>query len=169
MNSRIIIFNVIYYLIEILLLVQTKMDESSTLGYIYFLAIFWLIAFITLIVLLMRKVIKPQSFLDKVGVFTATPVVGVFLIWLFSFSNRVDIASSESYFNKNKYRYMVKEFDNDKKTGGKRIEYYRSKDTITSSGFPISSSWIKDSIWIYLSKSGDTIKQIKFREGIEVK
>jgi len=64
---------------------------------------------------------------------------------------------------------MVRTFDNDKASGGKRIEYYKSIDTLGSKNVLENDAWVKDSTWVYLSKTGDTIKKINYKNNMEVK
>ena len=78
-------------------------DPSSSLGYGYFIIGFWIIAAIVLILLLIKKVIHPKSILEKIGIFTATPILSIAVVWLIlSFREN---ASSESYFDKDNHRY----------------------------------------------------------------
>jgi glucan phosphoethanolaminetransferase (alkaline phosphatase superfamily) len=167
MNRKIILFNIIYYGVIISLIALGREDSSSSLGYGYFILFFIVVAAIILIFLLTKKVIRPKSLFEKIGVFTATPVlifIGL-LIFLFFKENETSIA----YFTENNYRYKEIKFDNNKFSGGKRIEYYRSKDTIRTEGDFENIIWIKDSTWIYLSEQGDTIKKIKYKNGIKQK
>jgi antitoxin component YwqK of YwqJK toxin-antitoxin module len=71
---------------------------------------------------------------------------------------------SISYFDINGNKYKVVTFK-DKNTGSKRIEYYKSTDTSDAK----ENVWLRDSTWIYLSEAGDTIKKVKYKDGIEVK
>ncbi|RFM27657.1 hypothetical protein [Deminuibacter soli] len=155
MNKKIILFNVIYYVIVIGLIKLGRDSPSSSLGYGYFIIIFWILASILLVFLLIKKIIYPKTILEKIGVFTATPLISLlgFMI-IMSFKENT---SSEWIFNKNGKRYKVLTFDKDKSTGGRRIEYYSSIDTISTK----EDIWIKDSIWVYLSKTGDTLKKVK--------
>jgi hypothetical protein len=163
MSKRIILFNTIYYAITIGFIKLGRDDPSSSLGYGYFIIIFWIIAAALLVFLLVKKIIYPKSIFEKIGVFTATPLVSImgFMI-IMSFKEN---ASSEWILNKNGTQYKVLTYDKDKNTGGKRIEYYRSIDTIGTK----EDVWIKDSTWVYLSKTGDTIKKVKYKDNIEIK
>lgn len=123
-----------------------------------------MIAAALLLFLLVKKIIHPKSIIEKIGVFTATPLLSIvaFAIIL----ARKENVSSEGIFSKNGNRYKVLIIDKDKNTGGKRIEYYRSIDT---PGAKEEDVWVKDSTWVYLSKTGDTIKTMRYKDGIEVK
>jgi hypothetical protein len=165
MNRKIIFLNIIYYGVIIGLIELGREDPSSSLGYGYFIILFMMIAAITLFFLLRKKVIQPKSPLEKIGIFTATPVlmfIGL-LIFLFFKENE----TSAAYFTKNNYRYKEIKFDDNKFSGGKRIEYYRSKDPIRFRSDFESVIWIKDSTWIYLSEQGDTIKKIKYKNSYQ--
>jgi hypothetical protein len=105
--------------------------------------------------------------LHKIGVFTATPVLTIVAIT--AFKTLKENVSSEWHFNKNAYQYKERKIDNGTITGGKRIEYYKSIDTTGSKDAFINNRWVKDSIWIYLSKTGDTIKKVQYKNGVEVK
>jgi hypothetical protein len=158
MGKRTLIFNIIYYTIIFTFIKMGRDDSSSSLGYGYFIIIFWVIAAIVLTLFLNRKIIHPKSILEKIGVFTATPILSIVVVGLIlSFKER---GSAEWYFNKGDYRYKVKTFNYKETLNEKRVEYYRSKD---------ASTWLKDSTWLYFSESGDTLKKIKYKNDIEIK
>jgi len=163
MNGKIIVFNFIFYLITLLFYYQGKQDPSSSLGYGFFIFGFWGVSIVTLIILLAKKVIQPKTILDKIGVVTATPVLCLLAVGLITTFNETPV--SEWQFNKDHYRYKVNTF-NYRETGKrKRIEYYKSVDTInTQNPFPEADRWQKDSTWVYFSKSGDTTKTVKYRD-----
>ncbi|WPQ65197.1 hypothetical protein SIO70_10105 [Chitinophaga sancti] len=163
MSKTIILFNVIYYAIIIGLIKLGQDDPSSSLGYDYFIIMFWGIAAFLLVFFLIKRIIYPKTIFEKIGVFTATPLISIMVFMIImSFKENV---SSEWIFNKNGKRYKVLTFDKDKSTGGKRIEYYRSIDRKGTK----EDIWIKDSTWVYLSKTGDTIRKVKYKDNIEVK
>jgi hypothetical protein len=140
-------------------------QASSSLGYGFFIVGFWVIAAIVLMTFLRSSFIRPKSILQKIGVFTATPIlsiVGVFAILSFK-----ENEGSEWYFSKGNFRYKVKTFNHKEPTKIKRIEYYRSADVLRANG--LAEKWVKDSTWIYFSESGDTIKRVCYRNDIEVK
>ncbi len=167
MNKRIVVFNIIYYAVIFIFIKKGIDDPSSSLGYGYFIFIFWIVAAVTLILLLVKKTIRPKSVLDKIGIFTATPVLSIaFITIMSSFKDNV---GSEWYFNKNNYRYKVITYNYAEPSAVKRIEYYRSVDTLNSTGTLMNELWIKDSTWIYLSKVGDTIKKVRYKNNIEIK
>ncbi len=167
MDKKIVFFNIIYYIIIVVLIKQGRDDPSSSLGYGYFMAIFMGITLLVLVVLLVRKVIRPKSLLDKIGVFTLTPILSIAAFVFISEMKENSI--SEWYFNKNKYRYKVITFDNDKFSGGKRMEYYKSIDTLNSANALEGDLWVKDSTWVYLSRAGDTVKKVRYKNGVELK
>jgi hypothetical protein len=134
-------------------------NPSSSLGYGFFIVGFWIVAAVVLVFFLIKKIIRPKSVLDKIGVFMATPVLSIVSVWLIlSFQEN---ASSESYFNKGNYRYKIKTFHYGETSNIKRVEYYRSQNT--------DETWVKDSTWIYLSEAGDTIKRVNYKNDIEIK
>lgn len=166
MNKKILLFNVFYYTVIVFFVIQGKNDPSSSLGYGYFIIAFWIIAGIILAILLIGKTIRPRSIPDKIGIFTATPVLSIICIMvILSFKDRVD---SEWVFNSGNYRYRIVTID-EKMSGGKRIECYRSAAPVDSSGFNDSDNWVKDSTWIYLSEKGDTLKKVKYKNDREIK
>lgn len=167
MNKKIIIFNIIYYAVIIALFGLGRKDPSSSLGYGFIIIIIWVLAAVILGLLLFRKIIRPTSTLDKIGVFTATPILTIVFIMLSS-SFREDV-SSEWHFSKNNYRYKVITVEHDRTFGGRRFEYYRSADTLNPKDTSLETVWVKDSTWIYLSKTGDTVKKVKYSNSVEVK
>jgi uncharacterized membrane protein YobD (UPF0266 family) len=73
MGKKILIFNIIYYMIILALVLMGRRDPSSSLGYGFFIVGFWVIAAIVLMTFLRSSFIRPKSILQKIGVFTATP------------------------------------------------------------------------------------------------
>jgi hypothetical protein len=82
MNQRIILFNVLYYLITLVLIGKGRIDPSSSLGYGFLIIIFWVIAGVALAALLITRVINPKSIVDKIGIFTATPILTLVVVSL---------------------------------------------------------------------------------------
>jgi hypothetical protein len=88
MGKRILIFNVIYYAVTLYFIKLGRDDASASLGYGYFIMGFWIVAAVVLVLLLITKLIRPKSILEKIGIFTATPVLMLTAIWLMvSFRN----------------------------------------------------------------------------------
>ena len=114
-----------------------------------------------------KKIIRPKSLLDKIGIFTATPLLTIVFVMFFRMSK--ENVSSEWYFNKENYRYKVREINYGDGVGIERIEFYRSADTINSPNTSKMNLWVKDSTWIYLSKTGDTIKKVVYKNDVEIK
>lgn len=85
MDKKIIAFNIIYYAVIFFFVAAGREDPSSSLGYGYFILFFWLIAAIVLIFLLARKIIRPVSLLDKIGIFTATPALCIITVRIILF------------------------------------------------------------------------------------
>src|SRR5436190_20106009 len=98
MGKRILIFNVVYYAIILFFVKLGRDDASSSLGYGFFILGFWILAAITLVFFLIRKIIQPKSVLEMIGIFTATPVLSVVAVWLI-LAVKEDVGS-EWYFNK---------------------------------------------------------------------
>src|SRR5437870_5797063 len=109
MNKKIILFNIVYYVVVIGLILLGRVDPSSSLGYGYFIIIFCAIAALALFYLLFKKIILPKSLVDKIGVFTATPILSIFVIA--AIGSLKENVSSEFYFNKNNYQYKVITFE----------------------------------------------------------
>jgi len=167
MNKGIFVFNIIYYAVIFIFIKKGRDDPSSSLGYGYFILIFWLVAAVVLILLLIKKIIRPKSVLDKIGIFTATPILSIAFVTIMS--SFKETLGSEWYFTESNYRYKVITYNYTEPSAVKRIEYYRSADTLTPKGALTSEVWIKDSTWIYLSKVGDTVKKVRYKDNTEVK
>lgn len=159
-NKRILIFNIIYYAVTLFFIKLGRDDASSSLGYGFFIIGFWVIAAIVLAFFLIKRTIQPKSLLDKIGIFTATPVLSIVAIWLIL--SLQENEGSEYQFSKDGYRYKVLTFHHKETPKVKRIEYYRSKDAV-------NGAWVKDSTWLYFSESGDTLKRVMYKNGIEIK
>ena len=80
MNLNLLFFNIGYSFITFLLYQQTQQDPSTSLGVAFFAVFFWIVAGILLLVLYRKHVIKVETFLDKLGMVTATPIVTFILI-----------------------------------------------------------------------------------------
>lgn len=167
MNKLILLFNIIFYGITLTFYYQGKQDPSSSLGYGFLIVGFWGVALVTLIIFLIKKVIQPKTILDKIGIVTATPILCIVAVELTMTFN--DSASSEWYFDKDHYRYKELTYDYRETGKRKRIEYYKSNDTVNiSDPFSNVDKWLKDSTWIYYSKTGDTTKIVKYRNDQQI-
>lgn len=162
MSINLIVFNIAYYLITFLLYQQTQQDPSSSLGIGFFALFFWLASGILLFILCRKRVIKIQTVADKIGVFAATPVLTLVAIQLLLAFNG-NGGSSEWYFDKDNHRYKVIETIHRGSSKTKSIEYYKSLEPVkTDTGFYHIDEWVKDSVWIYFSKKGDTTRKVRY-------
>lgn len=168
MNLNLIVFNIAYYLITFLLYQQTQQDPSNSLGVGFFALFFWLASGILLIVLCKKKIIKLKTLADKIGVFTATPVLTFIAIQLL-ISIKGNGGSSEWYFNKNNHRYKVITTNHRGSSNTKSIEYYKSSEPVSpDTAFYNIDKWVKDSVWLYFSKKGDTTKMLRYKNNQKV-
>lgn len=162
MNKRLIAFNIFYYTVIGGLFLTARKDPSSSLGYGYFIAIFCGVALIALVLLAATKNIRLKTMLDWVLFFLATPVLLMAMqyISLLSYQQRV-----ESGYNVGDYRYReITYYFHDDDYTKERIEYYRNAyPNDPKTGFPVQERWVKDSIWVYFSKQGDTLKKVSYR------
>lgn len=162
MGKRILIFNIIYYAITLLFIKLGRDDASSSLGYGFFIIGFWVITAIVLVFFLIRRVLQPKSVLEKIGIFTATPVLSIIAVWLIL--TLKEEVGSERYFNKGDYRYKVKTINYKDTSRVKRIEYYRNEINAAST----NDGWVRDSTWLYFSEAGDTLKKVRYRNDVEI-
>lgn len=168
MNKKILIFNIVFYLVTLFFYFQGRQDPSSSLGYGFFIAGFWGVSLLTLIILLTKKIIQPKTILDKIGIVTATPLLCLLAVGSIVTFN--ETPSSEWYFDKDHHRYKVNTFSFRESGHAKRIEYYKSADTVNPKDpFANVEKWLKDSTWVYFSKPGDTSKLIKYKDGVQIK
>ena len=122
----------------------------------------------TLVILLARRIIQPKSTLDKIGIVTATPLLPFLAVGLIMTFN--ETPASEWYFDKNHHRYKVNTFNFRGSGHSKRIEYYKSADTVNPQDpFAKVEKWLKDSTWVYFSKPDDTSKIVKYKDGVLIK
>jgi len=169
MNKRIAFFNIVYYSVIILLMVQLMKDDSSSLAPMILLMIFWGVSLVFLIGLLVARKIRIKSFMDKIGVFMATPVIAiVFLMIIFPPQGQKSLCIEE-YFEKNDNHQYLKKTCDDDSTGGVRVEYYLTFDSVNSETNSTREVLLKDSTWVYLSHKGDNVKTVKYMNGREVK
>ena len=80
MNLNLLFFNIAYYFITFLLYQRIQQDPSSSLGVAFFGLFFWIVAGILLMVLYRKRVIKVETFLDRIGMFTVTPILTFIVI-----------------------------------------------------------------------------------------
>lgn len=168
MNSNLVVFNIAYYLITFLLYQQAQKDPSGSLGVGFVAVFFWLFAGILLFVLCKTKVIKIKTIADKAGVLTATPVLTIIVLQMLG-SLYGNGGSSEGFFDKNNHRYkeVIKMHGNSSQV--KSVEYYKSLEPINpDSPSHYIDKWVKDSVWLYFSKEGDTIKKIYYQNDKEI-
>jgi hypothetical protein len=158
MGKRILVFNIVYYAVTLYLVNLGREDASASLGYGFFIVGFWIIAAIVLVFFRVKKFILPKSILERIGVFTATPVLSFAAIGLMI--SVQEKASSEYHFNKDGSRYKALTFQYKNTVNVERIEYYRSQDGA-------NAAWVKDSTWLYFSEAGDTLKKIRYKNDRE--
>jgi hypothetical protein len=159
MNKRIILFNVIYYSITLWFILLGRQDASSSLGYGFFIIIFWIAAGVALLFLLIRRKLEANSIFDKIGIIIATPIPSIIIVAIIV-STRENYGS-ESHFQVNgeNYKEVVVQYESG---ATKRLEFYKSKAHTTT------DEWVKDSTWIYFSEKGDTLMRVKFKNNVEV-
>lgn len=162
MGKRILIFNIIYYAITLLFVKLGREDASSSLGYGFFIIGFWVVAAVILVFFLIRKILRPKSVLEKIGIFTATPVLSIVAVWLIL--TLKEEVGSDRYFNKGDYRYRIRTINYKEASKVKRIEYYRNRINAT----PADDEWVKDSTWLYFSEAGDTLRKVRYRNDVEI-
>lgn len=162
MNSRLIKFNLVYYLTTLTFYFQGRLDPSSSLGYGFYVLGFWMLSLIVLIILITRGKISVNNIWDKIGVLLATPILFLGVITVgFALTDQVD---SEWYPYKDGYRYKIVSYSDRSTRLRTRTEIYKSEMTMgesnTNTNFDIK--WLRDSTWIYYSDKGDTIKIEKY-------
>lgn len=167
MNSRLIHFNLGYYLVTLILFFQGRSDHSSSLGYGFYILGFWIISGVILVFLVVRKKIIVKGFGDKMGLFIATPVIFLVTIGVgFSMTDKIE---SEWYPYKNGYRYKIVTYGYKSSSATLRIEIYKSQQSLNEEYTSFNSiKWLKDSTWIFYSETGDTLKIEKFKNGKRV-
>jgi hypothetical protein len=167
MQQSIVFFNIIFYFITLFFYYQARQDPSTSLGYGLLIMGFWIIMFLILLVGLLTKKIRPVSIGDKIGIFTATPVICLVIMYIL-WGNQ-DI-KSEYYTSKDGHHYKIVTFSYQNSQATKRIEYYRSADTISlDEPFPDKEQWLEDSVWLCFSEKGDTTGRIHYRNGVIIR
>jgi hypothetical protein len=161
MNSRLIIFNIIYYLTTLTFYYQGHLDPSSSLGYGFYILGFWIVSGITLIYLIIKNKIQVKNNWDKLGVFIGTPII--FILTVLVGLSMTDKVGSVWYQNKDGYRYQFVTYSY-KSMKTMRTEIYKSQESITKDNVSYNSiKWLRDSTWVYFSETGDTLKIEKYR------
>lgn len=160
MNTPLLLFNIVLYVVVLSLYGQARQDPSSSLGVGFALVFVFIVFPIMQIVLWRTKVLKVKSVADKIAMVTATPLLPIVCFFIAASIGSGNSRSSTYEFNANNYRYQVAYYDYPDVKQRKRIEIYRSMDTGSeASPFPETDKWIKDSVWLYFSKTGDTVRK----------
>jgi glucan phosphoethanolaminetransferase (alkaline phosphatase superfamily) len=168
MNINILVFNILFYFVTLLLYYNGKQDPSSSLGYGFLIVAFWGVSLLVLLILLSKKVIQPKTILDKVGVVTATPLVCLIIVGVMMASNETPV--STRYFDKDHHRYKVYSYDFNGSAKTKRVEYFKSIDTVNPDDpFVHLDKWLKDSTWVHYSEAGDTLKVEVYKDDLQIK
>lgn len=159
-----IIFTVIFYIVTFVIIKNMLHNESASLGYVLIVfPIFWGVSLIILISLLIAfRKIKKQS-VDKFLISLCTPIPTLLVGFLLSINPFRENTGMTYEYNKDHHRYKEVriEYKNQKP---KRLEFYRSFDTISDSViFPATDTWLRDSVWIYYDRNGDVIKTERYK------
>lgn len=162
MGKKILGLNIFYYCTTLFFLGLTQEDASSSLGYGFFIIIFWIAWVLLLIFLIIKKSIQPKSIAEKIGIFTSTPILSILAI-LIMFVVKENVGSVQ-YFYKEDFCYKIRKIYYKKEPNIKRIEFYRKKN----SDLPKNNEWLRDSVWVFFGENGDTLKKIKYKNGKEV-
>ena len=89
MGKRILLFNIVYYAVLLIFVQLSREHPSESLGYVFFVVAFWVVAGIVLAFFLRRRIIWPQTFLQGLGVFAATPILTLAVGWLIAAVNHL--------------------------------------------------------------------------------
>lgn len=164
MSLPLLLFNIVFYGIVLYLYGQAKQNPSTSLG-ISFAFIFLFILFpIVQLILWKTKVIKLRTIADKIGWVTATPVLPIIAFLIAAEVSQGEAKSSTSEYNVNNHRYQEAVYNFSNIAKPRKIEFYKSVDTVSdASPFPLTDGWVKDSVWIYFSEKGDTVRKERYR------
>ena len=160
MNRRLIYFNGVFYLVTIWLIIQGIIDSSSSLGYGMFILGFWIISIVALIWMIVRGNIRVSATLDKIGVFTATPIVSLVVLSVMFYLRNTE--TTVAYYTVEHVQYKVIREENPR-FKEKQIKIYRNAGDQTKGILDEGNKWVKDSIWISVSQNGDTISKRQFK------
>jgi hypothetical protein len=164
MNRKILLFNLVFYTVTLLFFAAGEADPSSSLGYGLFIGMFWIAAAIVLIAFLVTKRLRAKTIADKIGVVTATPVLCLIFLAIHFAVSPTDV--SEYIFTSNNYKHKI--IESETNAGARIISYYKSARPADSvSG--LYETWLKDSVWLYISRNGDTIKKVRYKDDHLVK
>jgi hypothetical protein len=160
MNRRLLYFNGVFYLTTIWLIIQGINDSSSSLGYGMFILGFWIISIVALIWLILRRNIRISSTRDKIGVFTATPIISIIVLSAMFYLRNTE--TTVAYYTVEHVQYKVIRKENSR-SKEKQIEIYRNASDQTQGILDEGNKWVKDSVWLSLSQNGDTIREETYR------
>jgi hypothetical protein len=164
MNIPLLLLNIVFYGIVLYLYGQTKHDPSISLGigfaYMFLFVLFPILQFI----LWRTKIIKVSTTADKIGMVTATPLLPIIVFTVAARLSQGKARSSTFEFNVNNHRYQEAYYDFTGSAKTRMIEFYKSVDTVSEAApFPETDKWVKDSVWLYFSETGDTIRKERYR------
>lgn len=164
-NMILFVYAILYTLISINFIADMKNNESGSLLYIAVFPIFWIVAGLLFGILFWLKIIKIKTILDYIVLIFSTPVPTLIFafIWTMVSFSRSPGPKTTTEFNKDGHRWKETKFEYS--IGNlKRIEYYRSQDTVTDTQqFPTHDIWLKDSIWIFYDVNGKVEKTEDYR------
>jgi hypothetical protein len=142
-----IIFCIVYYIINAALYISMSNAGSSALEYvIVFFPIFWIIASILLFILIKLLKIRLHNIGRKILVICSTPLLCI----LFVIINAIYQPPPPEYKYHDSDKKRQKEVIYFYKSGKvERKEFYKRKDRF---------DWEKDSIWIYYDRRGQIIR-----------
>ena len=150
-NLKLLAISTINLLFEIFIWTLTKSDQSSSLGYMFFLFISWIILLVITGIIIYKDKIKLRKWNILLFIF-CTPIPFILFIKLSS----GDPVMGTYEYHKNKHQIKEILYDD-------RKEYFSSVDT-TSEEYPIplNDNYHLDSI-IYYGENGKIIKTRHFK------
>jgi len=165
-NKILIFYIIVFYIITVVIITNILTDQSNSLFYIFYVfPIFWGISLFLLIsIILYNK--KNKKKYNKYLIVLSTPIPTILIAFLISINPYREVVESTHEIIDNKYlKKVVRIRYSDYKL--KRIEYYISKDTISSNDlFPETNEWLKDSVWVYYNRSGEIEKMVRYNKGL---
>jgi hypothetical protein len=164
MSIPLLLFNIAFYGIVLYLYGQARQDPSTSLGIGFAYIILFILFPIVQFILWKTKVIKLRTTADKIGWVTATPLLPIIAFLVASGISQRDARASTFGYKVNNHRYQEVHYNFSNTSKKRKTEFYKSADTVSdTSPFPLTGRWVKDSVWIYFSEKGDTVRKERYR------
>lgn len=167
LSKRILLLNIIFYTISLIVGLMHILQPEFDLGWAIIISGFWFVWLLLLIFLRIINAVPTPTTLEKIGFFTAMPVlasIGV-LVYISCNIKSGELTCSSWLYEQDGYEYMGVNICESGFAQFKRTEFYKHYIVHGRD----EEHWVKDGTWLYFSASGDTIRRVTYKDDVEIK